>query len=74
MDSSDEMTRLLTEIRDLHREHLEEYRRVTERSLEMQERSMRVQASAVAKQKIGLLVVFGMLVFLGLFLYLAYSR
>jgi hypothetical protein len=68
------MMRLLTEIRDLQREHLAEYRRVTERSLEMQERAMQVQASSVAKQTLGLFVVCGMLMFLGLYLYLSYRH
>lgn len=74
MDASDETLRLLTEIRDIQREHLAEYRRVTERSLEMSERALRTQAASVAKQKIGLLVLAGMLVFLGLFLYASSGR
>ena len=41
---NDQIGRLLKEIRDTQREHLAEYRRVTERSLELQERSVARQA------------------------------
>src|SRR5262245_386099 len=41
---NDEICRLLKEIRDTQREHLAEYRRVTERSLELQERAVARQA------------------------------
>ena len=37
---SDEIRQLLKEIRDTQREHLAEYRRVTERSLELQQRAV----------------------------------
>ena len=37
---SDEIGPLLQEIRDTQREHLAEYRRVTERSLELQQRAV----------------------------------
>jgi CHASE3 domain sensor protein len=37
---NDEIGRLLQEIRDTQREHLTEYRRVTERSLELQQRAV----------------------------------
>ena len=36
----DEIRQLLKEIRDTQREHLAEYRRVTERSLELQQRAV----------------------------------
>jgi CHASE3 domain sensor protein len=36
----DEIRQLLNEIRDTQREHLAEYRRVTERSLELQQRAV----------------------------------
>jgi len=36
----DEIRQLLKEIRDAQREHLAEYRRVTERSLELQQRAV----------------------------------
>ncbi len=42
---SDDIGRLLTEIRDIQREHLAEYRGVTERLLELQQR-------AVARQEL----------------------
>ena len=42
MDERD-VIRLLVEIRDLQREHLEEYRRVTEEALELQRRAVRRQ-------------------------------
>lgn len=38
--NGDEIRQLLTEIRDSQREHLAEYRRVTERSLELQQRAV----------------------------------
>jgi len=38
--NNDEIGRLLQEIRDTQREHLAEYRRVTERSLELQQRAV----------------------------------
>jgi hypothetical protein len=37
---NDDIGRLLQEIRDTQREHLAEYRRVTERSLELQQRAV----------------------------------
>jgi ferric-dicitrate binding protein FerR (iron transport regulator) len=40
MDGGDEIRQLLREIRDAQREHLAEYRRVAERSLELQQRAV----------------------------------
>ena len=40
MERDDETRRLLGEIRDAQREQLAEYRRVTERSLELQQRAV----------------------------------
>ena len=40
MNDDREIRTLLTEIRDAQREHLAEYRRVTERSLELQQRAV----------------------------------
>ena len=40
MECDDETRRLLGEIRDAQREQLAEYRRVTERSLELQQRAV----------------------------------
>lgn len=42
MDSR-EFTHLLVEIRDIQREHLEEYRRVTQESLELQRSAVKRQ-------------------------------
>lgn len=42
MDPKD-VIHLLVEIRDLHKEHLEEYRRVTNESLELQRRAVERQ-------------------------------
>lgn len=44
MNGEDEIRQLLKEIRDTQREHLAEYRRVTERSLELQQRAVARQA------------------------------
>ena len=40
MESGEEIRRLLQDIRDAQREHLAEYRRVAERSLELQQRAV----------------------------------
>jgi hypothetical protein len=40
MTGEDEILQLLKEIRDTQREHLAEYRRVTERSLDLQQRAV----------------------------------
>ncbi len=40
MTGEDEVRQLLKEIRDAQREHLAEYRRVTERSLDLQQRAV----------------------------------
>jgi len=40
MAEPEELTKLLTEIRDAQAEHLAEYKRVTERSLELQEKAV----------------------------------
>jgi CHASE3 domain sensor protein len=57
----DEIRQLLKEIRDAQREHLAEYRRVTERSLELQQRAVaRQEQMATVYRK--LLIVGGGLV------------
>jgi len=57
----DEIRQLLKEIRDTQREHLAEYRRVTERSLELQQRAVaRQEQMATVYRK--LLIVGGGLV------------
>jgi hypothetical protein len=40
MESGEEIRRLLQDIRDAQREHLAEYRRTAERSLELQQRAV----------------------------------
>jgi len=47
MTSEEELRRLLTEIRDIQRDHLAEYRRVTERSLDLQQRAVGRQEQMV---------------------------
>ena len=44
MDDAEETRRLLTEIRDLEREHLAEYRRVSEEALNLQRNAVARQA------------------------------
>ncbi len=51
MTSSDELVTLLTEIRDLQREHLDEYKAFAARALESQEESLRRQAAIAALYK-----------------------
>ena len=51
MNEPDEISEMLREIRDIHTEHLNEYKRVTQRSLELQERAVERQ------EKIGRLYV-----------------
>ena len=51
MNEPDEISELLRAIRDIHTEHLNEYKRVTQRSLELQERAVERQ------EKIGRLYV-----------------
>jgi len=58
---SDEIRQLLKEIRDTQREHLAEYRRVTERSLELQQRAV-VRQEQIANVYRRLLIVGGGLV------------
>lgn len=57
----DEIRQLLKEIRDTQREHLAEYRRVTERSLELQQRAVARQEQ-IANVYRRLLIVGGGLV------------
>lgn len=40
MRESDEVKELLAELRDIQREHLDEYRKVTQRSLELQQQAV----------------------------------
>ncbi len=43
MELSEEIRRLLEEMRDIQREHLAEYQRVTQRSLDLQKRAVERQ-------------------------------
>ena len=45
MDSSEDVVQLLTEIRDLEREHLAEYKEFTTRALELQKEAVARQAA-----------------------------
>ena len=71
MEADDRTQKLLEEIRDVQREQLAEYRRVTQQSLDLQQRAVarQEQASLIYKR----LVLFGGVLFallLGLLLYL----
>jgi hypothetical protein len=67
MDSKD-FIHLLVEIRDIQREHLEEYRRVARESLELQKRAVRRQEQFTRLYRWVLLVaafvIAGLIVFL----------
>jgi hypothetical protein len=67
LEPSHEIERSLTEIRDLQREHLEEYKRVTDQALKL-------QADAVARQRVGKGILAGLLLLLVLWLTLAAFR
>jgi cytochrome c-type biogenesis protein CcmH/NrfG len=71
MDADDRTRRLLEEIRDAEREHLAEYRRVTQQSLELQQRAVARQEQLGALYR-RMLLVGGVLVagLLALLLYL----
>ena len=71
MEPDDETRKLLEEIRDAQREHLAEYRRVTQLSLELQQRAVarQEQVSQIYK-RIVLLGGVLMAMLLGLLLYL----
>jgi cytochrome c-type biogenesis protein CcmH/NrfG len=71
METDDRTQKLLEEIRDVQREQLAEYRRVTQQSLDLQQRAVarQEQASLIYKR----LVLFGGVLFavlLSLLLYL----
>ena len=67
MDSKD-FIHLLVEIRDIQREHLEEYRSVTQESLELQRKAVKRQEQIGRLYQrvvaVGALVVIGMVLFL----------
>ena len=70
MENSEEITKLLTEIRDVHQNHLEEYRAVTSRSLELQEQAVKRQEQAVKIYR-GVGLVAGILI-IGIIILLVY--
>jgi hypothetical protein len=61
LERTDDVARLLTEIRDATREHLAEYRRVTERSLALQEKAVARQEQ-VSRLYVGVLFASGILI------------
>ncbi len=66
MEPAQEMLKLLAEIRDLQREHLEEYRKTSRTVLNMQDRAILGQKTALRNQKIALgIVCVGVLFILG---------
>jgi len=71
MDADERTRRLLEEIRDAEREHLAEYRRVTQQSLELQQRAVARQEQLGALYR-RMLLLGGVLVagLLALLLYL----
>jgi ferric-dicitrate binding protein FerR (iron transport regulator) len=71
MDADDQTRRLLEEIRDAQREHLAEYRRVTQQSLELQQRAVARQEQ-IGRLNRRVVAVGGVLVasLLGILLYL----
>ena len=75
MEAGERTHRLLEEIRDAQREHLAEYRRVTDQSLELQRRAIARQELVSHLYKRVVLVA-GLLVacLLGLLLYLLVRR
>ena len=68
MEPTDRTTQLLEEIRDLQRESLAEYRKVTQQSLEMQSRAVRRQEEIGGLYKrmltVGVVVIVPILVLL----------
>ena len=56
MQNPDEIKQLLTELRDTQREHLTEYKKVTQRSLELQEKAVKRQEQLAKTYRIALIV------------------
>jgi len=77
MEAGERTHRLLEEIRDVQREHLAEYRRVTQQSLELQQRAVarQEQVSLIYKRIVllGNVLVAGLLSLL-LYLLVRWSR
>lgn len=64
MTNSDEIITLLTEIRDAERDHFLEYKRVTTRSLELQQEAVGRQAKVIALYKRALIFSFCLVAFI----------
>jgi hypothetical protein len=64
MTDSDEIVKLLTEIRDAERDHLLEYQRVTARSLELQQDAVDRQARVIVLYKRVLVFTFCIVAFI----------
>ncbi len=72
MESNDGIRTLLEEIRDVERDHLAEYRRVTERSLSLQEAAVarQEQAAKLYRRVVTLSAVLISALVLAVFVYL----
>jgi len=70
MQNSDEITRILVEIRDAQLEQLAEYRKVTQKSLELQQRAVNRQEQLGRLYRIVVLV--GTLLIIPLIILLVY--
>ena len=71
MDGTDELRKLLEEIRDIGREHLAEYRRVAAHSVSLQERAVaRQEQTARLYRRV---VIVATLLLAGLAAFLVYS-
>ena len=69
MDANDDVRRLLEEIRDTQREHLAEYKRVTQRSLQLQEQAVARQEQMARLYRVVVSVLAVVLVAAGAFLF-----
>ena len=56
MQESSEIKEILTELRDAQREHLAEYKKVTGRSLELQEQAVQRQEQLAKTYRVALIV------------------
>lgn len=71
MKDEQELAQLLREIRDGQREHLEEYKKVTQRSLELQQQAVNRQEQLAKTYRIALIVSAVLIVaIIGLVIYL----
>jgi len=71
MDADERTRQLLEQIRDVQREHLAEYRRVTQQSLDLQQRSVqRQQELGSLYKRVALLGGLAVVVLLALLVYL----